>query len=379
MERVRLGIVGIGNIAQLNVLGYLEHPQCDVLALCDTRKEEAERKAAAWGVPKAYTGLGDMLADPDIDAVEILTPTDLHKEHVLAAIAAGKHVSCQKPIANSVQDALEMVTAANAAGVTLRVSECYFHYPPLLKARQLIRDGAIGSPTMVRIKTVVGDSDSEFSRNLQPEGYAWRFDNRSPGGHLFDDMIHKFATAPWIVDTEIQSVQAIVRQGPLFFEAPTAAIFEYEREDLLGTMEVAYAPRMQMRSSYYGADEFFEVQGTDGLIWVTRCTGEMLDLAPVMLFRGDGVTESFTNVNADWGAGFIGSSRHFIDCLISGETPDMTGDQAIKALQLCFATYEASNTRSPVRLDSIETSVSPPGWPKTGDQLLRDAQDLGLV
>lgn len=56
---------------------------------------------------------------------------------------------------------------------------------------------------MVRIKAVVGDSNSEFSRKHQPEGYAWRFDNRSPGGHLFDDMIHKFAAAPWIVDTEM--------------------------------------------------------------------------------------------------------------------------------------------------------------------------------
>lgn len=57
----------------------------------------------------------------------------------------------------------------------------------------------------------------------------------------------------------------------------------------------------------------------------------------------------------------------------------MTGDQAVKALQLCFAAYEGSITQSPVRVDSIETSVSPAGWPKTGEQLQRDAQNLGLV
>jgi len=144
-------------------------------------------------------------------------------------------------------------------------------------------------------------------------------------------------------------------------------------------MEVAHAPKMLLRSQYYGADEFFEVQGTEGLVWVTRCTGEMLNLPPVMLFRGDRVTESFADVDADWGAGFVGSSRHFVDCLLSGETPDMTGEQAVKTLQLCFATYEASNTRAPARPADIETSVSPPWWPKSGEQLLQDAQQLGIV
>ncbi|MBM3673981.1 MAG: hypothetical protein FJW88_03340 [Actinobacteria bacterium] len=232
---------------------------------------------------------------------------------------------------------------------------------------------------MVRVKTLVGDTDSEFQRNLQHEGYLWRFNDRSPGGHLFDDMVHKFAAAWWLVDTDVRSVQAVVRNAPLFFEAPTAAIFEYERDDLVGTMEVAHAPKMLLRSQYYGADEFFEVQGTEGLVWVTRCTGEMLNLPPVMLFRGDRVTESFADVDADWGAGFVGSSRHFVDCLLSGETPDMTGEQAVKTLQLCFATYEASNTRAPARPADIETSVSPPWWPKSGEQLLQDAQQLGIV
>lgn len=124
MERVRLGI---GNIAHLNARGYLEHPHCDVVALCDNRRGEAERRAAEWGVPKVYDRLVDLLADDEVDAVEILTPTDLHRQHVLAAVAAGKHVSCQKPIANTVADGREIIAAADAAGVVFRVTECCFH------------------------------------------------------------------------------------------------------------------------------------------------------------------------------------------------------------------------------------------------------------
>jgi predicted dehydrogenase len=364
MDRVRIAIVGAGNIAPLNAAGYLEHPECDVVAICDPREERARALADRWDVPKVHTDLDALLADPDVDAVEILTPTHLHKEHVLAAIDAGKHVSCQKPIANTVADGLEMARAARDAGVVLRVSECFFHYPPLVKAKELIATGAIGAPTMLRMKTVVGDTDSEFQRHLDAHGYVWRFNAQSPAGHLFDDMAHKYATALWLFDQDIVSVQAVVRQAPIFFEAPTGAIFEYERETLLGLMEVTYAPRMHIRSRYYGADEFFEIQGTDGFIWVTRATGEMLDLPPVILYHADGSTTSFANLDADWGAGFKGSSHHFVDALLRGDdAPDMTPEMAIKTLQLTFAVYQASNERRPVDPSTVTDMVSPPWWP----------------
>ena len=178
---------------------------------------------------------------------------------------------------------------------------------------------------------------------------------------------------------DIRSVQAVVRKGPLFFESPMAAIFEYERDDLLGTMEVTYAPKMRLRTRYYGADEVFEVQGTEGLLWVTRATGEMFDLSPLIWHRSDGTEVMCSNLDADWGTGFRNSSKAFVDALLAGTTPEMTGEQAVEVLQLCFAVYQASTTRTPVDPASIEGSVSPPWWPKTPLELLEDAQGLGLV
>ncbi len=357
-------MVGAGNVARLNVAGYLRHPRCDVVAVCDPVPGRARAAADDWGVPRAYADLADLLADPEVDAVEILTPTHLHHDHVLAAVAAGKHVSCQKPMANSVAEARAMAAAARRAGVVLRVSECFWHYPPLEHARALIADGAIGRPSHVRIRTVVGQTDSAFQVGLDPDGYGWRLDSRSPGGHLFDDMVHKYATALWLVDADIVSVQAVVRRRDLFFE-PCAVLFEYDDPGLLGTMEVTYAPEMWMRSSYYGADEFFEVQGDEGLIWVTRCTGEMLDLPPVVLYRGDRHdprTTTFPDLDSDWGSGFQRSSAHFVDSLLAGTTPDMTPEDAVRVLQLCFAVYEAGNTRRRVDPRSVSGSVVPAGW-----------------
>jgi predicted dehydrogenase len=363
MEKVRLGVVGAGNIAATNVLGYLQDPRCDVAAVCDTNEEVGRAAAEAWGATY-FSDLSAMLSDSSIDAVEILTPTHLHHDHVIAALEAGKHVSVQKPVANTIEDARAMGMAAEQAGRTLRISECFVHYPPLELAKKLVRQGAIGQPTGLRIRTLVGQTTSPFQAALRPEGYGWRLDTRSPGGHLFDDNVHKYAMALWLLDLDITSVQAVVRRRDLFFE-PCAAIFEYEDPMVLGTMEVQYAPKLYMRSSYYGADEFFEITGDEGQIWVTRATGEMLDLAPVMLFTGtehELKTTEFRDIDADWGTGFVRSSQHFVSSLLDGTTADMTPEAAIKVLQLCFAVYQASEIGTSVDPRTMTGSVTPAGW-----------------
>jgi myo-inositol 2-dehydrogenase/D-chiro-inositol 1-dehydrogenase len=359
-----MGIVGAGNIAATNVKGYLEDPRCDVVAVCDRNEEIGRAAASAWGGADFYSDLNEMLADPSIDAIEVLTPTHLHHDHVIAGLEAGKHVSVQKPVANTIEEAREMQTAAERSGKTLRISECFVHYPPLELAKKLVADGAIGKPTGLRIRTLVGQTTSPFQAALRPEGYGWRLDTRSPGGHLFDDNVHKYAMAQWLLDLDITSVQAVVRRRDMFFE-PCAAIFEYEDPMVLGTMEVQYAPKLYMRSSYYGADEFFEITGDEGQIWVTRATGEMLDLAPVMLFTGtekEIKTTEFKDVDADWGAGFTRSAQHFISSLIDGTPADMSPESAIKVLQLCFAVYQASEIGTSVDPRTITGSVSPTGW-----------------
>ena len=88
MAPLRIGIVGVGNIATLNVPGYLAHDDCEVVALCDPRQDVLDRRGSEWSVDRCYTSIDDLLADDSVDAVEILSPTPLHGDHVLAALAA---------------------------------------------------------------------------------------------------------------------------------------------------------------------------------------------------------------------------------------------------------------------------------------------------
>jgi len=98
---------------------------------------------------------------------------------------------------------------------------------------------------------------------------------------------------------------------------------------------------------------------------VTRATGEMLDLAPVVLYRGKDnniSTTQFTDIDSNFGTGFKRSSSHFIDALLAGEAASMTPADARKVLQLCFAVYLAGETREAVDPRLMTGSVTPPGW-----------------
>ena len=348
-------------MASLNVGGYASYDRCDLVAFASPRLEKAQALADAVGVEQCFESLEEMLERADLDAVEILTPTYLHHEHVLAALAAGVHVSCQKPLTNTVAESRELAAAARQAGRFLRVTECFYHYPPLLRAKEILASGAIGDPVGLRIKTVVGHADSAFEHSHDIEGYLWRLDNRSPGGHLFDDMIHKLAMAEWLVDEPVTRLRAVMGREDTFFE-PFMAILEYGNPHLRTAVDCYYAKDMPLRTQYYSADEFFEIQGTKGFVWVTRCTGQLLDFPPVLVYDEDG--QRFEDIESDWGAGFDGAARHFVDSVLAGEQPDMTPEAAIRALQLVFAIYESARSGEAVVPGEIEEPVISPGWPQ---------------
>lgn len=128
MNPIQVAIVGCGRISDLHALGYRGrdgYSHARILAVCDTNKGRAREKAREWGVAseKTYSDYQRLLADPDVDLVELLVPHHLHAEMAVAACRAGKHVSVQKPMALTAAEADLMIQAAEQARVTLRVFE----------------------------------------------------------------------------------------------------------------------------------------------------------------------------------------------------------------------------------------------------------------
>jgi predicted dehydrogenase len=156
-EALRIAFIGAGRIADLHALAYAGNPEARIYGVCDTDAEWASRRAEEWGAERTFSDYRDVLADPDVDGVEILTPHHLHEEMAVAALGAGKHVSLQKPMARTLAEADAITRAARASDHVFRVLENYRYYPPYVRAKEMLDSGEIGEPVTLRMKVIGGN------------------------------------------------------------------------------------------------------------------------------------------------------------------------------------------------------------------------------
>lgn len=192
---MRVGIAGVGFMGSTHAAGWAE-TEAQMVGLVAETVQEAQPLAAQYGL-KVYPDLARML--PEVDVVDICTPTHLHHEMTLQAAAAGKHVVCEKPLARTIQQAREMVSACQKAGVHLLVAHVVRFFPEYALAKSLVADGQVGKPGVLRLAR-------GSYRPKKPVG-NWFLDEEKSGGILMDLMIHDFDYARWIAG-EVASVFA---------------------------------------------------------------------------------------------------------------------------------------------------------------------------
>ena len=359
MKPVGIGMLGCGRIADLQCLGYLEHPRAKIAAVCDLDGEKARRRAEKWGAPRSYTDLDRMLADPEVDAVDILTPHHLHEDHARAALAAGKHVSLQKPPTRTLEELDRVARAAEEAGRVLRVFENFMHYPPHVRAKQLIEEGAIGVPISVRVKTAAGRIGDGWE--IGPQTQAWRMDPETCGGGptTFDHGYHCYHMGQYFIPAEIDRVHAFIHWTKLgekqWIDGPALISWRYAGEiPRYGSWEVIASIGMRVRSQYYVSDDRMEIHGTEGILWVNRCTGQLLDEPSLVLYR-DGETRAFHDLETDWAASFRIGGEDFVDALLQGRQPRQTAAEARCTLAFALAAGKSAVERREVALEEIQT------------------------
>ena len=163
-----------------------EQTPAKLFGIVSKSRDSAERLAKSYGA-KVYDSLEAML--PEIDVLDICTPTYLHRDMTLAAATAGVHVICEKPLARTVAQAQEMIEACKTAGVKLLVAQVVRFFPEYAYAHEKIEAGEIGDPAIIRLKR--GSS--------QPTGSdSWFKNIEQSGGMILDLMIHDFDFARWI-------------------------------------------------------------------------------------------------------------------------------------------------------------------------------------
>lgn len=217
--RLGIGLIGSGFMGKTHALGFANahrlfplpvEPQLRLLA--DIDAERASHAAAALGFDRSTGDWRELVVDEAVDIVDITTPNTLHKEMALAAISAGKHVYCEKPLAPTVDDALEMTLAAERAGIVTAVGFNYLKNPLFKLARDIIAAGEIGE-----VRAFHGIHAEDYMMDAESP-WSWRLDPAGGGGSLADLGSHIIATARHLVgpiDAVLGDVTTVVGSRPV--------------------------------------------------------------------------------------------------------------------------------------------------------------------
>ena len=288
---IGVGIVGTGRISDLHAIEYLANPLARIVALCDVDPARAAARAAAWGLEDvAIDGdIDTLLTRPEVDLVEILLPHHLHLDAALKAVAAGKIVSLQKPMCISLDEADRLVAAADASDRPFKVFENFVFYPPVIRARELIAEDAIGTPLSIRIKSNPGKSATAWDVPASAIAWRQRADQSGGGPLVFDDGHHKFALA-WHFMGEPEEVHAFIGDTETAdhrerLDAPSIVSFRFPG-NRIGNLEIVHSPELEIATRHYAQDDRVEITGSKGVIWLNGGHGRLAGAPPVGALPG---------------------------------------------------------------------------------------------
>ncbi len=277
MKKVNWGILSTASIGKKQLIPAIERSINAEAAAIASRGDKAKRAAEELGINKSYTSYGQLLDDPEIDAVYIPLPNSLHKQWVIEAAKHGKHVLCEKPAALNETELQEMLAVCKDHGVKFMEAFMYQFHPLHEKVRDLIREGEIGEISLIR---------ASFSFLLQNDPQNIRLNKELGGGAIYDVGCYCLHSIREILQEEPTQVYAHAKQntahvdttvaGTLSFASGVEAVFDcsfdqlpvngYEVVGSTGKIEVQNAYRPDKNSD--GA----------GLLRVTKSDGETVEM-----------------------------------------------------------------------------------------------------
>ena len=343
---IRVGIAGCGKIAQVRHLPeYQDRPDVTIRGLFDLNQERAKALAEQYKA-RAYASYEELLADPEIDAVSICTANIAHAEMAIAALRAGKHVLCEKPMATTLEDCERMVKAAKESGKVLMIGQNQRLAAAHVKAKELLEAGAIGR--LISFTTAFRHGGPE-TWTVDPGANTWFFDkSRAVMGAMADLGIHKTDLIQFLTGQKVVQVQAHLATldkkyadgSPIGVDDNAICIYTLEG-GAVGTMTASW-------TDYCGEDNSTVLFGTEGVMRIYEDPAHS-----VVLNRRGGRTEYYdvdkiqTN-DAQTKSGVIDL---FVDHLQDPSKPFISAESVVTAMRAVFAALESSETGRSVRVN----------------------------
>lgn len=338
-DEVRVGLVGSGRIGRVHANAYAGIGNGRIVACLDAVADVARRFGDDFGVA-VVDDYDALLARDDVDAVLVATPNWLHAEMTIAALAAGKHVFCQKPIALSLDEADRVLSAAAAApdrvlqfGFMLRFT------PPFPELQRLLASGAIGTPIASRAVIFGWEPNAD-----------WFYDKATGGGVILDTLIHFVDLAQWLlgpVDRVHSEGGAYALEGAKRHQSPDNASVLMHHAD--GASTAAFVTWTAGHGNLT-----FEVYGTEGSVAVDLVEKQVSRLFLRRPFEQDGISfpSGWSFPDLVWAYSYGNEQQYFVDRVLGRVDGQQaaTSEEARAALAVALAAQQALDERRVVEL-----------------------------
>jgi len=349
MTFVNVGVIGTGSIASAHLTAYRNHPGVKLLAVCDVNERRAREQAELYGAAKAYTNYREMLADPDIDAISICTWNNSHAEISIAALDAGKHVLCEKPLSRTVEEALRVEEAVRRSGNIFQVGFVRRYGMNAQVLKQFIDAGELGDIYYAKASCL---------RRIGNPGGWFADKERSGGGPLIDLGVHMIDLCwymmgkPKVTAVFGNTYDALGNRSNIenlsYYKASDYDADKNTVEDCANAIlrfENGASLMVDVSFSLHAKEDEFYVKlyGTKGgaelepaLTLTLEKHNTILNVDPQIDRR------SFT------GEDFANQIDHFIGCCRDGRTPNSSVEDGLELMKMLCAIYEAAESKKEV-------------------------------
>lgn len=341
MAKIRVGVIGCGSIAQHRHLPeYKSNKNVEIVAVCDINEERAQAVAEKYGV-KAYTNYEELVSSGLVDVVSVCTPNYLHAPISIAALNAGLHVLCEKPMATSKQEAEEMIAAAKESGKKLMIGHNQRFVPSHQKARKLIESGEIGK--IYSFRTAFGHGG--------PEGWSvdgkesWFFQKEKAFvGAMGDLGVHKTDLLRFVLGEEITEVGSFVETNAKdYADVDDNAVCILKTESgAIGTLAAswAYVSKEDNSTIIYGEKAILRLEDdpTNSLV-VQYANGEVVKYELGKIQSNDEGGQNNSHV-----------IEKFVESILQDQEPPVSGEEGMKSLEVILAALQSNETKQIVKV-----------------------------
>lgn len=328
----RVGIIGAGAIAQAcHVPGYVKNKYADVVAFADPAAGRHNEMKEQFGDIRGYTTYKEMLAKEKLDVVSVCTPNAAHAPAAIAALAAGCHVLCEKPMATTLKEADAMAEAARAARRKLMVGFTHRLFTGPRKCREMLTNKALGKPFMIRVRFAHGGPYPGWAKD--PNTF---YDPKTAaGGAMLDMGIHAIDLCHWLFGpVTAVTAKAVTLVKKIAVDDNSVLLLEF-RSGALGYIEAGWTSK----PGFSGV----EIYGTEGSLICDYVNGLKLCAGKASAGKNS-VTEWTMLDDKPTRGGWDGEMDYWMNIVMGKEKLTMDAKAGRAALAVALAAYKSSRT-----------------------------------